>query len=84
MVAVTAERGIDMVFWALEQRRKRREDRERQMAQREAEIRAEAQGALLTALRTEARTAEDPEFEARVEHFAREKGIALKEPPPRE
>ena len=54
------------------------------MAQREAEIRAEAQGALLTALRTEARTAEDPEFEARVEHFAREKGIALKESPPRE
>jgi hypothetical protein len=32
------------------------------MAQREAEIRAEAQGALLTALRTEARTAEDPDL----------------------
>ena len=54
------------------------------MPQREAEIRAEAQGALLTASRTEGGATEDSEFEAPVEHFAREKGIALKEFPPRE
>lgn len=43
MIAVLAERSINMVFWALEQRRKRAQEREAATQQRVAAARAETQ-----------------------------------------
>ena len=71
MIAVSVERGVRMIFWALDQRRQWRE-----------KWRAEAQAELLAAIRADARASDDPEFEERVERIAREKGIALEDLPP--
>ena len=62
MIAVLVERGVDMVFWALEQRRIRREER-----------RNEAQADLITKMLDEGipQTPED------MERFARDNGITI-------
>ena len=71
MSAVLSERGINMIVWALEQRRKRREA-----------FKAQVETSTLAALRREARAEENQELEERLERFAREKGITLEELPP--
>ena len=76
MAAVVLEKGVDTVFWALEQRRKRRE-------KFEAEVRAETQTELLSALVTASREQGSQEVEAILEQFAKERGISLDEPPRR-
>ena len=70
MVAVLVERGVRMVFWALDERRKWREKRrEEAMAEGQAELIAE-------------RLAEGiPQTEQELEQWAREKGISLDRQP---
>ncbi len=54
MVAVLAERGVDLVFWALEQRKKRIEERKAQgRAQGRAEERAKIKAHLARVSREE-------------------------------
>ena len=72
MSAVLVERGINMVFWALEQRRKRREA-----------FKAEVEALMLAALRREARAGENQDMEDLLERFAQEKGIPFDKLPPR-
>ncbi len=69
MIAVTVERGVNMVFWALEQRKKREAERERLMEERVAQGQAEVVAALL---------AEGiPQSKQDLEQWARGKGISL-------
>ena len=70
MVAVLVERGVDMVFWALERKRKK---------QREQENKAKNQAALLTELLDMGIIQPNEELE----QWAREKGIPLDKVPPR-
>ena len=67
MVAVLAERGVDMVFWALEQRRKRLEERRREG---QAELIAEMLAAGVP-----------DETKQALEQWARDKGIPLDKHP---
>ena len=83
MVAVLTERSIDMVFWALEQRRKRAKEREKELqdklAQGMAEGIAQGQAQVLTELLSEG----IPQTKQDLERWAREKGIDLDNLPPR-
>ena len=89
VVAVAIERGVNMIFWALEERKKRRE---RNRAELEAEIQArvEAQAQAQGKLRAEGRAEGQAETAQRYEKWlakvAEEKGIPLSEllPPPQE
>ena len=72
MAAVVLEKGGDAVFWALEQRRKRRE-----------KLWNEAQGEVIAALVAASREEGSQEIEALVERVAKERGISLDEPPRR-
>ena len=72
MAAVVLEKGVDTVFWALEQRRKRRE-----------KLWNEAQGEVIAALVAASREEGSQEIEALVERVAKERGISLDEPPRR-
>ena len=75
MVAVLAERGADMVFWALE----RKKQRELERKQRELENKARVQAALVAELLA----SEYPKSKQELEEWARERGIPLDETPPR-
>ena len=83
MVAVLTERSIDMVFWALEQRRKRAKEREKELqdklAQGMAQGIAQGQAQVLTELLSEGII----EANQDLERWAREKGIDLDNLPPR-
>ena len=68
MVAVLVERGVDMVFWALERKR-----------QREQENKAKNQAEVLAQLRSEGL----PQTTEELEQWARDKGIPLDKLPPR-
>ena len=68
MVAVLAERGVDMVFWALERKK-----------QREQENKAKNQAEVLAQLLTEG----IPQTKEELEEWAKKKGIPLDEVPPR-
>lgn len=67
MVAVLVERGVDMVFWALEQRRKRLEEQ-----------RQEARAELITEMLA---AGVSDETRKELEQWAREKGIPLNKHP---
>ena len=68
MVAVLAERGVDMVFWALERKK-----------QREQENKAKVQAELLAALLS----GSSPQTKKEVERWARDQGIPIDILPPR-
>ena len=68
MVAVLVERGVDMVFWALERKK-----------QREQENKAKVQAELLAALLS----GSSPQTKKEVERWARDQGIPLDKLPPR-
>ncbi len=68
MVAVLVERGVDMVFWALERKK-----------QREQENKAKNQAEVLAQLRSEGL----PQTTEELEQWARDKGIPLDKLPPR-
>ena len=68
MVAVLVERGVDMVFWALERKK-----------QREQENKAKNQAEVLAQLLADV----SPESRQELEEWAREKGIPLDKAPPR-
>ena len=68
MVAVLVERGIDMVFWALERKK-----------QREQENKAKVQAELLTEMLNRG----IPQTKEELEQWARERGIPLDKVPPR-
>ena len=68
MVAVVFERGVDMVFWALERKK-----------QREQENKAKNQAALLTELLEKGIIQPNEELE----QWARERGIPLDKATPR-
>ena len=70
MAAVLGERGIVVMLWALEQRKKWR-----------AKQRAEIQAELLAALQAAARAEEKPVIAEVTQRVAQEKGIVLDEPP---
>ena len=76
MAAMSFEKGVDAVFWALEQRRKRRE-------RYEAEAKAAAESELISALVAAGQEQGNQEVVALVESFAKERGISLDEPPRR-
>ena len=76
MAAMSFEKGVDAVFWALEQRRKRRE-------RYEAEAKAAGQAELIAALVAAGQEQGNQEVVALVESFAKERGISLDEPPRR-
>ena len=75
MVAVLAERGIDMVFWALE----RKKQRELERKQRELENKAKVQAEILVQLLA----GEYPQSKEELEEWAKKKGIPLDDTPPR-
>ena len=75
MVAVLAERGVDMVFWALEKRKLRIEERKR----REQENKVKNQAEILAELLSEG----IPPTKQDLEQWARDKGIPLDNLPPR-
>ncbi len=68
MVAVLVERGVDMVFWALERKK-----------QREQENKAKNQADVLAQLLAYV----SPESQQELEEWAREKGIPIDKAPPR-
>ena len=68
MVAVLVERGVDMVFWALERKK-----------QREQDNKAKVQAELMTQLLAES----SPQTKAELEQLAQEKGIPLGKVTPR-
>ena len=68
MVAVLAERGVDMVFWALERKK-----------QREQENKAKNQAELIAELLSNA----SPQTKQELEQLARGMGIPLDKPNPR-
>ena len=67
MVAVLVERGVDMVFWALERKK-----------QREQENKAKVQAELLA----EMLNGGIPQTKEELEQWAREKGIPIDKAPP--
>ena len=75
MVAVLAERGVDMVFWALE----RKKQRELERKQRELENKTKNQAEILVQLLA----GEYPQSKEELEEWAKNKGIPLDETPPR-
>lgn len=84
MIAVLVERGVDMVFWALEQRKKRREALEEQamergMAQGMERGMAQGRAQLLAELLDDG----IPQTREDLERWAQEKGIPLDKRPPR-
>lgn len=79
MIAVLAERGVDMVFWALEQKRKREQEREQRQAEFRKRLMAEGHAVGLAEGRAEAWR----EFEVWLERIKEEKGIDIDELPPR-
>ena len=79
MVAVLTERSIDMVFWALEQRRKRAKEREKELQDKLAQGMAQGQAQVLAELLSEG----IPQTKQDLERWAREKGIDLNNLPPR-
>lgn len=68
MAAVVVERGVDMVFWALERKK-----------QREQENKARNQAAVLAELLADG----IPQTKEELEKWARERGIPLDKTPPR-
>lgn len=79
MIAVLAERGVDMVFWALEQKRKREQEREQRQAEFRKKLMAEGHAVGLAEGRAEAWR----KFEVWLERIKEEKGIDIDELPPR-
>ena len=81
MIAVLVERGADMVFWALEQKRRREQEREQRLAelleQMRAEGRAEGQAEGRAEGQAEGRAEGQAEERARVLRAAKEKGIDI-------
>ena len=75
MVAVLVERGVDMVFWALERRKQRIEERKRRIEEGKASARA----AILAELLADG----IPQTKEELEDWARERGIPLDKVPPR-
>ena len=87
-LAALAERGIAMIFWALEQRKKWREERLEALAARDAAVREQVRDEVRTEVRDEVRTEVRDEaiaegraeavrdMEARLEQWARERGIS--------
>ena len=72
MVAVLAERGVDMVFWALERKKQReQENRARNEAQGKADLIADLMADGI------------PQTKQELAQWAREKGIPLNNLPPR-
>ena len=69
-IAVLVERGIVMVFWALEQRKKWRDERLAAQAARDAALRAEIRDEVMAEVRRE------------LEQWARDKGISPDSLPP--
>ena len=55
-LAALAERGIVMIFWALEQRKKWREERLEALAARDAAVREQVRDEVMTEVRDEVRT----------------------------
>ena len=70
MIAVLVERGVRMVFWALEERKK-------MIASRKAEGRAE----LIAEMLADANAEGDEEYAMRLEREAIDRGIPLDKPP---
>ena len=87
-LAALAERGIAMIFWALEQRKKWREERLEALAARDAAVREQVRDEVRTEVRDEVRTEVRDEamaegraeaardMAARLEQWARERGIS--------
>ena len=78
VIAVAVERGVNVIFWALEERKKRRE---RNRAEIEALIqeRVEAQTRDQEKLREEGRAETERRYESWLSKVADEKGIPLAE-----
>ena len=78
VIAVAVERGVNVIFWALEERKKRRE---RNRAELEALIQArvEAQARDQEKLRAEGRAETERRYESWLSKVAEEKGIPLAE-----
>ena len=79
MVAVLFERGVDMVFWALERRKQRIEERKQRIEERIEEGKASARAAILAELLTDG----IPQSKEELEQWARERGIPLDKVPSR-
>ena len=75
MVAVLAERGVDMVFWALERKKQREQERK----QRELENKVKNQAELLARLLEKGIIQNNQELE----QLAQEMGIPFDKHPPR-
>ena len=69
-----------MIFWALEQRKKWREERLEALAARDAAVREQVRDEVMTEVRNEVRTEVRDEvardMAARLEQWARERGIS--------
>ena len=76
-LAALAERGIAMIFWALEQRKKWREERLEALAARDAAVREQVRDEVITEVRDEVVR----DMEARLEQWARERGISPEDLP---
>ena len=83
MVAVLTERSIDMVFWALEQRRKRAKEREKELQDKLAQGMEQGIAQGQAQVLTELLSAGIIETNQDLERWAREKGIDLDNLPPR-
>ena len=75
MVAVLAERGVDMVFWALERKKQREQERKQRELENKTKIQAEILVQLLAG--------EYPQSKEELEEWAKKKGIPLDETSPR-
>ena len=78
MAAVVVERGVDMVFWALERREQRIEEQNRRIEGRIEEGKASARAAVLAELLADG----IPQTKEELEKWARERGIPLDKTPP--
>ena len=79
MAAVLVERGVAMIFWALEQRRKWPEERE----ERQAKLRDEGLAAGRAQVLAELLAYGIPQTKEALERWAQERGIPLDKLPPR-
>lgn len=77
-IAVLVERGIVMVFWALEQRKKWRDERLAAQAARDAALRAEIRDEVMAEVRDQVTA----EVRRELEQWARDKGISPDSLPP--
>ena len=75
MAAVLVERGANMVFWALEQRKKRIEERKQRIEEQKTKNQAEMLAELLNKGIIQNND--------QLEQWARERGIPFDNPPPR-